>query len=66
VTSATPEGKPTEVGKGIIDIPGVLKALLKVNFSYHLALEYEANGDDPVLGIMESYAFVRGVLSAFD
>src|SRR5262245_35941954 len=32
VTSATPSGKPTEVGKGIIDIPAVLGALVKLKW----------------------------------
>ncbi len=64
VTAAKAEGKSIEVGKGVIDVVGVLKALVKVNFSYHLALEYEANGDAPVPGISESYAFIRGVLAA--
>jgi hypothetical protein len=31
----------------VIDIIGVLKALLDIKFPYHLALEYEANGKNP-------------------
>ena len=30
VTSATPSGKPTEVGKGVIDIPAVLGQLVRM------------------------------------
>jgi len=66
VTSATPDGKATEVGKGIIDIPGVLKALLKLKFPYHVALEYEASADNPMPGVMASYAYIRKVLAAID
>jgi sugar phosphate isomerase/epimerase len=64
VTSATPEGKPTQVGRGVIDVPGVLKALMETKFSYQVALEYEANGDNPMPGVLESYAYMRGVLAA--
>ena len=64
VTEATKDGKPIEVGRGVIDIVAVLKTLLKVKFSYHLALEYEANADAPMPGITESIGFIRGALAA--
>jgi len=64
VTAATRDGKPTEVGRGIIDIVGVLRALVGIKYSYHVALEYEAKADAPMPGVMESLAFMRGVLAA--
>jgi sugar phosphate isomerase/epimerase len=64
VTAATPQGKPTEVGKGVIDIVGVLKALVKIKWPYHVALEYEVKADDPLPGVTESFAYMRGVLAA--
>jgi inosose dehydratase len=64
VTAATPKGGPIEIGKGVIDIVAVLKALLKLRFPYNINLEYEANGDAPMPGIIESYAYLRGVLAA--
>ena len=64
VTQATAKGASTEVGKGVIDIVGVLRALINVNFSYHLALEYEAHADAPMPGLTESVAYIRGVLAA--
>jgi sugar phosphate isomerase/epimerase len=63
VTAATPEGQPTELGKGIIDIVGVLKALVQMKYAYHVALEYEAKENDPVSGVLECYAYMRGVLA---
>jgi len=63
VTSATADGKPTEVGKGIIDVVGVLKELLKMKFPGHVALEYEANAKDPMPGVLDSYAYMRGILA---
>ena len=66
VTEATPKGDSTEVGKGVIDIVAVLKQLLKIQFPYHVALEYEANPKNPMPGVLESYAYIRGVLAAVD
>lgn len=64
VTSAAANGKSTEVGKGVIDIPAVLKALLEIKWPGHVALEYEANAADPMPGMIESYAYIRGALAA--
>jgi inosose dehydratase len=63
VDAAVAEGKPVEVGRGVIDIPGVLKTLLKIKFNSHVALEYEAHPEDPMPGMLESYAFIRGALA---
>ncbi len=66
VTEATGKGGATEVGRGVIDIVGVLKALARVKFPYHVALEYESNGDAPLPGMIESFAYLRGALAALD
>jgi sugar phosphate isomerase/epimerase len=64
VTAAKADGKATDVGKGVIDIVGVFKALLDHKYAGHVGLEYEVSTKDPVPGIMESYAYARGVLAA--
>jgi sugar phosphate isomerase/epimerase len=64
VTRPDREAKTIEVGRGIIDIVAVLRTLVKINYQYHLALEYEANADAPVPGMRESFGYIRGVLSA--
>ena len=62
VTRPDREAKTVEVGRGIIDIVAVLRTLVKINFGYHLALEYEADADAPVPGLRESFGYIRGVL----
>jgi len=64
VTAPTKAGVPIEVGKGVIDIVAVVRTLVKLKFSHHINLEYEANGDSPMSGILGSYAYIRGVLAA--
>lgn len=63
VTAATPKGAATEVGKGVIDIPAVLTALIRVKFAYHVALEYEAHADNPMPGVKESIQYIRSALA---
>ena len=50
------------LGRGVVDIRGVLRALQQMNYAYHVALEYEAEPAAPQLGIAESFGFLRGVL----
>lgn len=58
---AVANGKPVEVGRGVIDIPSVIRALKKINYQGCVAFEYEKDGDDPVPGLAESVGYVRGV-----
>jgi sugar phosphate isomerase/epimerase len=51
-----------EVGKGVLDLPALFRALLRVGFEGHVGLEYEINAENPVPGIKESFAYMRGVL----
>jgi sugar phosphate isomerase/epimerase len=64
VTSADARGGPIEIGHGVIDIPKLLRTLIKINFSGKVAFEYEKDGKDPMPGLAESVGFVRGALAA--
>ncbi len=57
------EGKTVAVGRGVIDIPRVLKTLLEIDFKGHVALEYESDANDPLPGMRESFGYIRGVLA---
>ena len=50
------------MGRGVIDIPGVLKALKKINYQGILAFEYEKDAENPLAGFAESVGYARGVL----
>jgi len=62
VIGETEENSPVENGRGIIDIPKVLKTLKKIKYSGNLAFEYEKDGNDPLPGLAESVGYVRGVI----
>lgn len=56
------DGKPVEIGRGIIDIPQVIKTLRKIKYQGAVAIEYEKDGDDPVPGLAESVGYLRGIM----
>ncbi|MGV3502656.1 MAG: sugar phosphate isomerase/epimerase family protein [Adhaeribacter sp.] len=62
VTGSTAKDTPTQIGRGVIDIPGFLKTLLKINYQGVVAFEYEKEANDPVPGLAESVGYVKGVL----
>jgi sugar phosphate isomerase/epimerase len=54
---------PVEVGRGKLDIPGILRTLLGINYSGVVSLEYEKDAKDPLPGVAESIGYIRGILS---
>ena len=63
VTKAAKDGKTVIIGRGIIDFPSFLEAVIKLDYKGTLALEYEAEGEDPLPGMMESFGYVKGILA---
>jgi inosose dehydratase len=50
-----PFGDPT----GVLDVPGVLKALKDVGFTGYVSIEYEANPDDPTADVRKCVAYLK-------
>jgi len=63
VDKASKEGKTVEMGRGLIDIPGVVAALRKINYTGKCSLEFEKDMKDPLAGIAESLGYFRGVMA---
>ena len=51
------------VGEGQMPIREIFAALSKMNYPGWVDLEYEIHGDDPMPGVTESFAYMRGVLA---
>lgn len=62
VNKAQEDGSPVEIGRGVIDIPGIIKAVKKINYGYRVSIEYEKDGEDPVPGLAESVGYLRGII----
>jgi sugar phosphate isomerase/epimerase len=53
-----------EVGRGVIDFPALFKTLIDIGYQGQVGLEYEIKAKDPLPGMIESMAYMRGVLAA--
>ena len=56
---------PIELGRGRMDIPAILRALLAVGYRGPVTVEYERGGVNVAVGVSESLGFVRGALASF-
>lgn len=51
------------VGEGKMPVKGIFEALSSIGYPGYVDLEYEVHGDDPMPGVRESFAYMRGVLA---
>jgi len=51
------------VGEGRMPVRAIFEALIATKYQGFVDLEYEIHGDDPMPGVIESFAYMRGVLS---
>jgi len=51
------------VGEGVMPVREVFHALMETKYKGNVDLEYEIHADDPFPGVVESFAYMRGVLA---
>jgi sugar phosphate isomerase/epimerase len=51
------------VGEGIMPVREIFQALIAIHYEGFVDLEYEIHGDDPMPGVIGSFAYMRGVLA---
>ena len=51
------------VGEGVIPFREIFQALAEIKYPGYVDLEYEINADNPMPGVIESFAYMRGVLT---
>ena len=51
------------VGEGIMPVRAIFQQLIEMKYPGNVDLEYEINEKDPMPGVVESFAYMRGVLA---
>jgi sugar phosphate isomerase/epimerase len=64
MNASTAAGTALEIGRGVIDIPKLMRTLVRLKFAGVVSLEYEKDEKDPLPGAAESIGYVRGALAA--
>lgn len=63
VSAATGAGSTVEIGRGVIDIPRFLRALVEIEYAGIVSFEHEKDERDPLPGVAQSVGYVRGALA---
>jgi len=54
------------VGDGIMPVRGIFQALIGIGYKGNVDLEYEIMADDPMPGVIKSFAYMRGVIAGMN
>jgi sugar phosphate isomerase/epimerase len=63
LTSYSSRESQVAVGEGILPFREIFQALAEIKYPGYVDLEYEIKGDNPMPGVIESIAYMRGVLT---
>jgi hypothetical protein len=63
LTSFQSKESQVAVGEGIMPVPEIFSALIAINYKGFVDLEYEIFPEDPMPGVISSFAYMRGVLA---
>jgi sugar phosphate isomerase/epimerase len=55
-----------QVGEGIMPVRRIFEALMAMGYKGYVDLEYEIHPDDPMPGVIGSFAYMRGVVAGLD
>ena len=63
LANRTEKESQVAVGEGLMPVREIFEALIKSSYKYCVDLEYEVHETDPMPGVIESVAYMRGVLN---
>jgi sugar phosphate isomerase/epimerase len=63
LTNFTDKDSQVAVGEGKLPIREIFEALIATRYPGYVDLEYEVHADDPMPGVISSFAYMRGVLT---
>ena len=63
LADASAKESQVAVGEGVMPVRAIFQALLDTHYPGNVDLEYEIHGDNPMPGVVESFAYMRGVLA---
>jgi sugar phosphate isomerase/epimerase len=63
LADASAKESQVAVGEGVMPVRAIFQALLDIRYPGNVDLEYEIHADNPMPGVVESFAYMRGVLA---
>ena len=66
LAAKTEKESQVAVGEGVMPVREIFKALIAIKYPGNVDLEYEIKEDDPMPGVVESFAYMCGVLKGMN
>jgi len=63
LTNSTNKESQVAVGDGLMPVRQIFQALVEMHYPGQVDLEYEVHANDPMPGVIKSFAYMRGVLA---
>ena len=63
LANASSKESQVAVGDGSLPVEKIFAALIAIRYPGYVDLEYEIHEDDPMPGMIKSFAYMRGVLA---
>jgi sugar phosphate isomerase/epimerase len=63
INSTAPNGNTIQAGRGVLDLPSIVKALQKIKYPFLVSIEYEPSPDNVFPEVVETVGYAKGLLA---
>jgi sugar phosphate isomerase/epimerase len=63
ITSTEPNGSTIEAGRGVLDLPAIVRSLQKIKYDNVVSIEFEGWENDPLPAVAETIGYTRALLA---
>jgi sugar phosphate isomerase/epimerase len=63
INSIEPNGTTIEAGRGVLDLPAIVRSLKRVRFEGLVSIEFEGWENDPLPAVAETAGYARALLT---
>lgn len=63
INSTEPNGNTIQAGRGVLDLPAILRSMLTIKYPHLLSIEYEGSEDNPLPAVAETTGYAKGALA---
>jgi inosose dehydratase len=63
IDTTEPKGTTVAAGRGVLNLPSIMKALLKIKYTHLVSIEYENSPDNPLPAVAETVGYMKGWLA---
>lgn len=63
INTTEPNGSTIEAGRGVLNLPSILRSLQKIRYAYLVGIEFEGWENDPLPAVAETVGYTKALLA---